>query len=573
MSVGFSPDGQRIVSSSDDGTIRVWSATTGETEAGPFIGHTSLVRSVGFSPDGQRIVSGSSDRTIRVWSATTGETEADPFTGHTDSVTSVRFSPDGQRIVSGSSDRTIRVWSATTGETEAGPFIGHTDSVRSVGFSPDGQHIVSGSDDGTIRVWNATTGETEAGPFAGHTHSVMSVGFSPDGQRIVSGSSDRTIRVWSATTGETEAGPFAGHTHWIGSVGFSPDGQRIVSSGGDTSIRMLNLTTGKREATGPVDFTDYSAINDEGWICGSGGELLMWIPPVHRAGLHRPSNIWVASEYETRIDLSTFVHGHSWATCIALLLFDRMVGNLYFSFTPRGSSFLSVLKRTRKIVNKIVKPHPSFEFPRSTCPQRAPAIHSIKNLPQLSNTGWDASYVLTVGRDNPDANYNLPSVLSPCNQHIPDRIRRHQGTTRLPGRTSVLRRTKGTIHSPSLNRDGNPTDFLTPSLAEYRPLIATVAHSEPYQSRHSPLTPIPEQADSPDLAGKILLSCDSTNSLALSSANSAIHFVDEASGAVISRVQRASGSRISAEQFVLEPSSLRSSMSLHIGSPPSLCRH
>src|SRR6266702_1989681 len=121
------------------------------------------VRSIALSPDGQRIVSGSDDRTIRVWNATTGETEAGPFTGHTDPVRSVAFSPDGQRIVSSSDDKTIRVWNATTGETAAGPFR-QTNWVFSVAFSPDGQRIVSGSAD-VIRVWNATTGETEAGPF------------------------------------------------------------------------------------------------------------------------------------------------------------------------------------------------------------------------------------------------------------------------------------------------------------------------------------------------------------------------------------------------------------------------
>jgi hypothetical protein len=54
----------------------------------------------------------------------------------------------------------------------------------------------------------------------------------------------------------------------------------------------------------------------------------------------------------------------------------------------------------------------------------------------------------------------------------------------------------------------------------------------------------------------------------MNSTDSAIQFVEEDSGIIFSRVQQASGTCISAEQFVLERSSLKSSLSLHIGSPP-----
>jgi WD40 repeat protein len=73
-------------------------------------GHTGYVRSVAFSPDGQHIVSGSDDKLVKVWSVSARK-EVASLAGHTNSVCSVAFSPDGQHIVSGSVDKLVKVWS------------------------------------------------------------------------------------------------------------------------------------------------------------------------------------------------------------------------------------------------------------------------------------------------------------------------------------------------------------------------------------------------------------------------------------------------------------------------------
>lgn len=101
---------------------------------------------------GSRVVSGSDDGTLKVWSATTGKCLR-TLVGHTGGVWSSQLS--GNIIVSGSTDRTLKVWNADTGYC-IHTLYGHTSTVRCMDMN-DGK-VVSGSRDGTLRVWDTASG-------------------------------------------------------------------------------------------------------------------------------------------------------------------------------------------------------------------------------------------------------------------------------------------------------------------------------------------------------------------------------------------------------------------------------
>ena len=273
FSVAFSPDGQRVVSGSRDGTMRLWDTQTGNPIGEPLEGHTDSVLSVAFSPDGQLVISGSSDRTIRVWSSQTQAPIGDPMEGHRDIVLVVAFSPDGQRVVSGSGDGTVRLWDAQTGAQIGDPLQGYGGSVNSVALSPDSRHVVSGSDDQTVRLWDVETGQPVGSPMTGHRDRVLSVAFSPDGRYIVSGSEDNTLRIWDAPVGNIASNLFLGHSSLVTATAFSPDGQILASSSSDQTVKLWDLS-GNELATLQGHYAGVNSVSfsPNGQILASGGD-------------------------------------------------------------------------------------------------------------------------------------------------------------------------------------------------------------------------------------------------------------------------------------------------------------
>ncbi len=163
-SVAFSPDGGQVVSGSgfdiaggQNYLIQLWNVEPTIGANGPPIKGPPgwNVYSVGFSPDGQRIVSGSFDGTARLWNVSTREEAAPPMSGDQNPVLSVAFAHNHQWIVTGGAGGTARLWDTVNAPPVGMPLEGHQNWVHSVAFSPDDKWILSGSADGNLHLWPA----------------------------------------------------------------------------------------------------------------------------------------------------------------------------------------------------------------------------------------------------------------------------------------------------------------------------------------------------------------------------------------------------------------------------------
>ncbi|XP_055611353.1 F-box/WD repeat-containing protein 7 [Uranotaenia lowii] len=222
--------GNRIVSGSDDNTLKVWSAITGKCLR-TLVGHTGGVWSSQMS--GNTIISGSTDRTLKVWNADTGILLHTLY-GHTSTVRCMHL--HGKKVVSGSRDATLRVWDINEG-TCLHVLVGHLAAVRCVQY--DGRLVVSGAYDYMVKVWNPERQEC-LHTLQGHTNRVYSLQF--DGIHVVSGSLDTSIRVWDAETGSCKHA-LMGHQSLTSGMELRQN--ILVSGNADSTVKVWDIITGQ----------------------------------------------------------------------------------------------------------------------------------------------------------------------------------------------------------------------------------------------------------------------------------------------------------------------------------------
>ncbi len=238
--LAFSPTGDHLASGDFGGDLRLWHSASGGSRSLP--GCQGEIREVAFSPDGQTLANTSQDG-LRLWSVATGR-QTHLLTSQTQAADACTFSPDGRWLATSHLDHTIYLWDrvAPTGIRLRHTLRHHTNLVRMLLFSPDSRTLFSASFDHTLCRWDVQTGKLQAS-WSTQRAVYITLAIQPDGQRLASGGDDHIIRLLDSESGAIHT-EWHGHTHVVEALSFRADGQLLASASWDETIRLWEVSSG-----------------------------------------------------------------------------------------------------------------------------------------------------------------------------------------------------------------------------------------------------------------------------------------------------------------------------------------
>jgi WD40 repeat protein len=117
--------------------------------------HDDAITAAKFTRDGNRLVTASEDGTLRVWDFTTGR-EKQPRIFLDGKVLAIVFSPDGNYMMTITSTNIARLWSVKDSIVEIAR-MNHAAQVEDAAFSLDGNYVATASLDKVVQVWEVDT--------------------------------------------------------------------------------------------------------------------------------------------------------------------------------------------------------------------------------------------------------------------------------------------------------------------------------------------------------------------------------------------------------------------------------
>jgi WD40 repeat protein len=253
-SVGFSPDGKLLATSSWDNKVKLYQL--GGDEPKEWATLEGSPSSIAFSPDGKSLATGTLDSRVVIWDLTGAKPrQQHAIAGHKNRPFAMTFSPSGKMLASGCYDPVLRLWKFDDAEPDAWAALANEVApafgIFSLAYSHDGRYLVAGNYVGkqTLRIWDVLGNYLEELDVP--ATKARLVACSPVDAVMATAAEDAPIRLWTIAGGKAEpTRTLAGHQGKgtppaVKALAFAPNGQTLASAGQDRKLILWNVADGK----------------------------------------------------------------------------------------------------------------------------------------------------------------------------------------------------------------------------------------------------------------------------------------------------------------------------------------
>ena len=245
-SIAWAPDfGTRssvFAVSCTDGTVRFYSMAGGSTarEDKKVSAHTGATISVKWSPDGSALISTGEDGDVKLWSKS-GNLRS-TLAQNAASVYAFVWGPDGDSVL-WASGKALSVKSASGSGRKPLSWRAHKETVLCVDWNRITDLVVSGGEDCVYKVWDSHGRQLYSAPTG--VHVVTSVAWMPSGEAFAVGSF-QSLRLcdktgWSHARERPQVGSLL-------SLAWTPDGTELAGAGGSGGVVFGQLVQRRVES-------------------------------------------------------------------------------------------------------------------------------------------------------------------------------------------------------------------------------------------------------------------------------------------------------------------------------------
>lgn len=230
-------------------------------------GHTSNVTGVVFQGEGKWVVTSGEDGSVKLWDVRTGLVQR--HFKHGVPVNDVIIHPNQGDLISCDQIGSVYIWDLKENKCIE-KWVGQEEiGIHTISIANDGSILVAGNNEGMCFVWHTNSSDLELKSpyctFQAHQRYITRCLLSPDAKHLATCSADTTVKLWNTEKLEFSMDQqLIGHQRWVWDCAFSADSAYLVTASSDHVARLWELNSGEtiRQYNGHHKAAVCVALND-----------------------------------------------------------------------------------------------------------------------------------------------------------------------------------------------------------------------------------------------------------------------------------------------------------------------